>query len=221
MGIPSVSEPGDRGRISPSSATGAAALFVFRRLIGLRFSSCWSQRRRVSRPISIPIRCKPAASVSTDSPSRRNRSSSSRCGSNRSAARWRGCRDWAAAWASVKGRMGGDGWLSGSGMVVAEEWYGWWRSNATGVAEADSKRERLDVGVLTQSIFLYGLNRSHSFCGYSIGWLSQWNDWLGQGLDSLEALDSLSFRLPDFVQEQHSFPIGFIDQGLIEGGGGC
>lgn len=135
----------------------AAAGFAarFRRFAGLRRSSRSSQRRMVSRPISIPISRRPPTNDSTDSPACLNCSNSERCGSNCAVAWLRGCRAWATAWARVVGRGGLSGEWVGNDIETDGAQYAWSLSRARGAPGARSKRKRLDVGVLPYSFVLF------------------------------------------------------------------
>jgi hypothetical protein len=124
------------------------------RLAGLRPSSRWSHRRIVSRPISMPIRRRPPTNDSADSPAWASRSNSSRCGSNWAVAWLRGCRAWATAWDSVVGRAVASGEWMGSDMGADGAQYAWWSGGARGAPRAQSKRQRLDVGVIPHCFLL-------------------------------------------------------------------
>ncbi len=163
FGLTGVSaDDGDRAvssvvEIPNGVAASAGFLALFRRFCGLVPNCCCNQRRIVSRPISMPISCNPAASASTDSPACRRRIKSALCGSNWAVAWLRGCRAWATAWASVVGRMGTIGSCVRSDMVTVGERYVWWSGSATGAPQAHSKRQRLDVGVLPYLfLFVFG-----------------------------------------------------------------
>lgn len=124
------------------------------RLAGLRPSSRWSHCRIVSRPISMPINRRPPTNDSADSPAWASRSNSSRCGSNWAVAWLRGCRAWATAWDSVVGRAVASGEWMGSDMGADGAQYAWWSGRARGAPRAQSKRQRLDVGVIPHCYLL-------------------------------------------------------------------
>ena len=126
----------------------------FRRFRGFVPNCSCSQRRIVSRPISIPMSRRPPTSDSADSPACRRRSNSSRWDSSWAVAWFRGCRAWATAWVNVVGRTVANREWVGSDMGADAQRYGWWSGGARGAPQAHSKRQRLDVGVLP-SLFLF------------------------------------------------------------------
>ncbi len=146
----------------------------FRLLAGLR-SDCWSsQRRKVSRPISMPSNRKPPTSDSTESPAWRSRSNSSRWTSSCAVAWLRGCRDWATAWASVVGGGGFDKECMGNDWVSNEARYADRTRIARGAPEAHSKRKRLDVGVSSYAFVFILVDDFGSFIGFLLHWLIRW-----------------------------------------------
>lgn len=189
-------------------------------LAGLRPSSRWSHRRIVSRPISMPINRRPPTSDSADSPAWASRSNSSRCGSNWAVAWLRGCRTWATAWDSVVGRAVASGEWMGSDMGADEAQYMWWSGRARGAPRAQSKRQRLDVGVIPHCFLLVLVDRLIWFSGFLggfefgwIGWLKfsvgSWFEWFVFG----ELVESLS----------SGFQVGpcSLNSGWVYGGGEC
>jgi hypothetical protein len=189
------------------------------RLAGLRPNSRWSHRRIVSRPISMPISRRPPTSDSADSPAWANRSNSSRCSSNWAVAWLRGCRAWATAWDSVVGRGVASGEWMGSDMVVNGSLYAWWLGSARGAPRAQSKRQRLDVGVLSYCFVLFLLGEADLFLGSFIGWSIRLIDFTVFVSGALVELVSLSRWFAGFVSH---FLSGFsLGSGLIFGGGGC
>lgn len=197
----------------------AARLF---RLAGTRPNSRSSQRRRVSRPISISISRRPAASVSTDSPACRSRSNSSRWGASLTVARLRGYRDCATASAKVVGRGVVSGEWLGSDMVVNGERYAWCSGIARGAPQAQSKRKRLDVGVLTYFFVLFLLDESGHFLSSLIGWFIRL-------VDFLDFVCCVSVKLVYLSRWFHRLAVHFsgsvvfssLGPGLVLGGGGC
>jgi len=196
------------------------------RLAGLRPSSRWSHRRIVSRPISMPIRRRPPTNDSTDSPAWASRSNSSRCGSNWAVAWLRGCRAWATAWDSVVGRAVASGEWMGSDMGADGAQYAWWSGGARGAPRAQSKRQRLDVGVLPYFLFFLLDELSHLWCSY-VGWLSGLVDSLSFGFRSLvkwwcygSLVEPLELDL-SVVYSGRYLGRSPCAQGLVFGGGGC
>jgi hypothetical protein len=127
---------------------------VLRRRIGLCPSSRLSQSRRASSEIATPSPRNAVASTSTESPARRSRSSSSRCGSRCTVFRSRSWRARAAKSASVGGEVGAGWWLDCVGAVVMWERYVERARSAMGVVLDQSKPKGLDVGVLTSWFLL-------------------------------------------------------------------
>ncbi len=193
-----------------------------RRFAGGRSNSRWSHRRMVSRPILMPINPRPMASVSAESPDSASRSNSSRCGSNWAVARLRGCRAWAIAWASVVGRaVTSEEWM-GSDMVLDEEWYAWRSGDARGAPEAQSKRQGLDVGVLTYFFVLLLLGEAGYFFGSFIGWFIGLVNCLVFVSGVFVELVSLSRCFHRVVGHfSCRFVLGSLDPSLVDGGGGC
>lgn len=194
-----------------------ASVLAFRRFAFLLPSSRRNQRRIVSRPIPIPISRRPAASVSAESPAWASRSNSSRCGSNWAVAWLRGCRAWATAWASVVGRGAVRGEWMGSDMVVNGSLYAWCLGRARGVPRAQSKRKRLDVGILPHCFVLFLLGESGYHLSLFIGSFIRLVDFLDFVFGVLVELASLSFWF-------HRFDVHFPDRvgpSLVAGGSGC
>ena len=199
------------------SATGLKA--CLRRLAGFLPDCCCSHRRMVSRPISMPISRRPPASDSADSPARLKRSSSSRCGSSWAVAWLRGCRAWATAWASVVGRMGGNGWSMVSGWAVDGVQYAWRLGGARGAPRAHSKRKRLDVGVLPYCFLLLLVGEAVLIFGSFIGRLMKWVDYLDLVRGDFVELVSLSRWFPWVLDRFSSWSSHGSDSAF--GGGGC
>ena len=197
-------------------------ILALRRRLPFGPSSRRSHRRRVSRPILMPISPKPAASDSAESPACANRSNSSRCGSNWAVAWLRGCRTWATAWASVVGRGAVSGEGMGSDMVASGSLYAWRVGRARGAPEAHSKRKRLDVGVLPYCFVLFLFGESAYFLGSFSGWFIRLGDFLGFVSGALVELISLSYRFHWVVGHFSGRVIpGFFNLSLVAGGGGC
>ena len=194
----------------------AGVTLVLRRL---RPNSCCSHLRMVSRPISIPINRRPPTSDSADSPAWLNRSNSSRCGSSCAVAWLRGCRAWATAWASVVGRGGVSGEWMGNDMVANGAHYAWWSGRARGAPRAQSKRKRLDVGVLPYFFVIFSLGEAGSFWDLFVGWFMGLVDFLVFGFGVFVGLVSLSRCFAGFIG--HFLSRSSLGSGLIFGGGGC
>ena len=198
-------------------AEAPAEAFGFR-----RFRSRWSQRRMVSRPILTPISPRPMASVSAESPASASRSNSSRCGSSCAVAWLRGCRDWATAWASVVGRGVVSGEWMGNDMVLDGSLYAWWSGRARGAPRAQSKRKRLDVGVLPYFFVLFLLGEAVYSLGLFIGWFIRLVVIIGFVFGVLVGSVVLSFWF-DWLVVHFGGRILLVsfDTGLAAGGGGC
>jgi len=192
---------------------------LFRRFRGLVPNCCCSHRRIVSQPISMPMSRRPLTSDSADSPACRRRSNSSRWGSNWAVAWFRGCRAWATAWVNVVGRRVANGEWMGNDMGADALLYGWWSGGARGAPQAQSKRQRLDVGVLPSSfLFISG-----GYCGDQIGGdsvatalvshLTGFLPFLGQ------VETGLSSVLPFILSHQRWFIPEWV--AVSERGGGC
>jgi len=193
-----------------------------RRFAGGRPNSRWSHRRRVSRPISTPTSRRPAASVSTDSPACLSRSNSSRWDASRKVAWLRGNRDCSTASAKVVGREVVSGEWMGSDMVVNSERYAWWSGGARGAPRAQSKRQRLDVGVLPYCFVLFLLGEAGFFVGSSVGWLIELVDCLVFVRGVFVELVSLSRWFPGLLGHfSGKIILGSFDPGVVVGGGGC
>ena len=199
-----------------------AAAFAarLRRLAGLRPSSRSSQRRMVSRPISMPSNRRPKARVSGESPAWCRRSNSSRCGVNFAVAWLRGWRTCSTAWANVVGRGGVSGEYAGSDMGADGDWYMQRAVSANGAVGSWSKRQRLDVGVIPHCFLLVLVDRLIGFSGLlsdlKFGWIGSlkfsggsWFEWFVFG----ELVESLS----------SGFQVGLCSLYLswVYGGGGC
>ncbi len=209
-----------------SAVTGADSeterIDCLRRLASFLPNCCCSHRRMVSRPISMPISRKPPTSDSADSPARLKRSNSSRCGSSCAVAWLRGCRAWATAWASVVGRGVVNGEWMGNDMGAIASFYMWWSGSARGAPEAQSKRKRLDVGVLPYFFVLFFLGESGFILGSLIGWFISL-------LDFLVFVSGVSVELVSLSLWFHRFSahfacriiLGSFGPSLVVGGGGC
>ena len=204
----------------PNGVAASGGLPVpFRRFRGLVPNCCCSQRRIVSRPISIPRSRRPPTSDSADSPSCRRRSNSSRWGSSWAVAWFRGCRAWATAWVNVVGRAVVNGEWMGSDMGADALRYGWWLGGARGAPQAHSKRQRLDVGVLPYLIlFVFG-----GYFGGLIGGASVVKSLVGlltgfiSFLDEVESVLGLVLRFT--LSHQRWFIPEWIE--VTERGAGC
>jgi len=206
--------------VIPDWAAGFAARLL--RLIGLRPSSRLSHSHRVSWPMSIPNWRRPPASEPTDSPVWRSRSNSSRCGASWATARSLGQRARATASANVSGEAGVRWEGAVSDMGVIGERYAQRRGSARGAPRAQSKRKRLDVGVLHYCFVLFSLGEAGFFLGSFVGWFIRWVDFLDFILGVLVGLVSLSFWFPRFtVHSSGRVTLGSFDPNLVAGGGGC
>jgi hypothetical protein len=208
---------------NPGSVTVPAdAVRVLRRRGGLCPSSWLSHRRRVSWPIWMPKPLRPPINDSTDSPVWRNRSNSSRCGSNCAVVRLRGQRAWATASAKVSGAVGAVREYVGIDMGVAGERYPWWLGGARGAPRAQSKRKRLDVGVHPYCFLLFLLGESGCFFTSFLGWLIRLVDFLDFVFGVFVELSSLNCGFRRFsVHSSVSIVLGFFGPSLVAGGGGC
>lgn len=211
--------------VSPDDGAGVASAMwrcdLFRRA-GFCPNSRSSQRRRVSRPISTPISRRPAVSVSTDSPACLSRSNSSRWDTSRTVAWLRGNRDCSTASAKVVGREVVSGGWMGSDMVVNGERYAWCLGSARGAPQAQSKRKRLDVGVVTCCFVLFLLDESGYFLSSLIGWFIRLVDFLDFVFGALVELVPLRFWLHRLaVHFSSRVVLGSFNPSLVAGGGGC
>ena len=189
------------------------------RLAGLRPSSQSSQRRMVSRPISMPSSRRPDARVSGESPAWCRRSSSSRCDVSCAVAWLRGCRTCSTAWAKVVGRGGVSEEYAGSDMGADGEWYEQRAVSASGAVGPWSTRKRLDVGVLPHFFVLFLLGEAGFFLGLSVGWCIGLVDCLVFVGGVIVELAYLRSWFPGLLGRFLSrFSLG---SGLIFGGGGC
>jgi hypothetical protein len=218
---------GETGAATVDSAatgvdSGAGRMPLFRRLTGFLPSWSCSHRRRVSRPISIPISRRPPTSDSADSPAWASRSNSSRCASSCAVAWLRGCRAWATAWASVVGRAVVSGEWMGSDMVASGSLYAWWLGRARGAPKAHSKRKRLDVGVLPYFFLLFLFSELSSFFSFVVSWFIGLVDFVVFHFLVLVELVYLSSWFLSLVGRFLSrFFYSSYSQSLVTGGGGC
>lgn len=128
---------------------------ILRRRIGLAPSSRLSHRRKASGEISTPRPRNAIASTSTESPSRRSRSSSSRWGSSCAVFGCFGWRAFATNSASVGGGVGVMLWCASGSEGVMWARYSERRRSAMGADLDQSKPRGLDVGVLTHAFLLF------------------------------------------------------------------
>ena len=146
------------------------------------------------------------ASTSTESPARRSRSSSSRCGSSCAVF---GCFKWrafATSSASVGGGVGAMSWWASGGEGVMWERYSERLRSAMGVVLDRSKPRGLDVGVLT-----------HAFLLFFVISFSSLTQWLRLSLWIRRCVEVIGFRLAELVQSMKCcrFVSGRVD-GWVE-----
>jgi hypothetical protein len=104
-------------------------------------------------------------------------------------------------------------------MGVIGERYAQHQGGARGAPRAQSKRKRLDVGVLPYCFVLFLLGEAGFFLGSFIAWFIELVDCLFFVSDVLVELVSLSRWFAGFIGLFLSrFTLGL---GLICGGGGC
>jgi hypothetical protein len=104
-------------------------------------------------------------------------------------------------------------------MGVIRERYAQHQGGARGAPRAQSKRKRLDVGVLSYCFVLFLLGEADLFLGSFIGWSIRLIDFTVFVSGALVELVSLSRWFAGFVSH---FLSGFsLGSGLIFGGGGC
>lgn len=195
----------------------AAFAARLRRLAGLRPSSRSSQRRMVSRPISMPSRRKPDARVSGESPAWCRRSNSSRYGFSCAVAWLRGCRTCSTAWANVVGRGGVSVEYAGSDMGADGEWYEQRAVSASGAVGSWSKRQRLDVGVIPLCFLLVLVDRLTGLSGWFVDLRFGWLDWF-------VGLSWMLFVFGGFVEWLSLVILSEFCWGALDwfsGGGGC
>ena len=185
-----------------AGATAVRASRGFRRRAGLWPNSWLSQSRSDSSEIRTSRPRRPAASASTDAPSRRNRSNSSRCGASSSATDRLGQRACAtssarvgAFWGARSGRDCGvvgvmcGRYLDSIGSAMGPHW-------------ERSKPKGLDVGVLTYGFLWFFLSEVSSlklllpWCGlvlrWSVGRQLRFVQWV-QSVVELGSVDSLAW----------------------------
>jgi hypothetical protein len=204
---------------------------ILRRRIGLDPSSRLSHRRNASGEISTPRPRNALASTSTESPSRRSRSSSSRCGSSCAVVGCFGWRAFATNSASVGGGVGVMLWCASGSEGVMWARYSERLRCAMGVGLDQSKPRGLDVGVLTHAFLLFFVI---SFSSLTL--LLQFNVWIRRVAEDFqfrfdERIQSLSLRRFVFVHFDERIKVLIPDWscaisvslssfGLI-GGGSC
>ena len=143
------------GGVTGAGSWRAGTRAVLLRRAFLRGNWRLSQSRSASAEMSTPRPRNAVARTSTESPSRRSRRSSSRCGSSCAVF---GCRAWrafAASSASVSGVPGAISWCACGSEVVIRERYSERLWSAMGVGLDQSKPRGLDVGVLHYAFLLY------------------------------------------------------------------
>ncbi len=156
---------------------------VFRR--SWRLSHC----RKASSEISTPRPRRPVQSTATDSPARRRRSNSSRCGSSCIVFGCFGWRALATNSASVGGAFGAMSWCAGGSEGVILERYSERPWSAMGGVLPWSKPRGLDVGVLTY-VFLWFFVSEFT----SLKLLLRLSLWI------LQLFDVFRFRFDEWVQ---------------------
>ena len=166
----------------------------------------FSHSRNASEEISTPRPRNAMASTSTESPARRSRSSSSRCGSSCAVF---GCFKWrafATNSARVGGGVGAISWWAGGGEGVMWERYSELLRSAMGVVLDQSKPRGLDVGVLTHAFLLFFVI---SFSSLTL--------WLRLSLRIRRCVEVIGFRLAELVQSMKCcrFVSGRVD-GWVE-----
>ncbi|MDP3073056.1 MAG: hypothetical protein Q8N18_22375 [Opitutaceae bacterium] len=155
---------------------GAMARVARPRFAGFRRRWRLSHCRKASSEISTPRPRRPVQSTATDSPARRSRSSSSRCGSSCIVFGCFGQRALATNSASVGSASGAMSWCAGGGEGVILERYSERPWSAMGGVLPWSKPRGLDVGVLTYFFLWFFLNNFDSLkllLRLSL-WILQW-----------------------------------------------
>ncbi len=192
---------GTTGSASTGAMAGPACRGL-RRRAGLWPNSWLSQSRSDSSEIRTPNPRSPLASASTEAPSRRNRSNSSRCGASSSATDRLGQRACATSsarvgvfWGARSGRDCGvvgvmcGRYLDSIGSAMGPHW-------------ERSKPKGLDVGVLTYGFLWFFLSEMSSlklllpWCGLVLRWFVgrqlRYLEWV-QSVVELGAVDSLAW----------------------------
>ena len=149
----------------------------------------FSHSRNASEEISTPRPRNAMASTSTESPSRRNRSNSSRCASSCAVFGCFGWRAFATNSASVGGGVGAISWFASGSEGVMWERYSARLRSAMGVVLDQSKPRGLDVGVLT-----------HAFLSFFVIRLSLCRLLLRSGLWILRLVEIIRLRFDDRVR---------------------
>jgi|GEM_PF-2660411 len=149
----------------------------------------FSHSRKASEEISTPRPRNAMASTSTESPSRRSRSNSSRCASSCAVFGCFGWRAFATNSASVGGGVGAISWWASGGEGVMWERYSERLCSAMGVGLDQSKPRGLDVGVLTHAFLLFFV--------ISFGSLTR---LLRLSLWMWRSVELVGFRLSELVQ---------------------
>jgi hypothetical protein len=107
-------------------------------------------------------------------------------------------------------------------MGVIRERYAQHQGGARGAPRAQSKRKRLDVGVLPHCFVLFLLDKTVFVSGLFVGWFIELVDCLIFVRGVFVKLVDLSRWLPGFIGHSlRGFIVGFCDPGLVAGGGGC
>jgi hypothetical protein len=110
-------------------------------------------------------------------------------------------------------------WM-GSDMVFDEAWYACWSGDARVAPEAQSKRQRLDVGVIPHCFLLVLVGRLISFSGFLSDFGFGWLDWYVGSV----VLGWVLFVVGGLVESLSSgFQVGpcSLNSGWVYGGGGC
>jgi hypothetical protein len=166
-GAPAAETAGEQGASGRDGTAGAVASGTTKYGCnrGLRFrAGFWpSSRSNHSRRDSSEMRTSrprsPIASVSTEAPSRRSRSTSSRCGARSCIIDRRGQRACATKSANVGGNLGGTSGGDGGEVGVILEQYSDRCGSAMGAVWVRSKPTGLDVGVLCHGFLWVRLNK--------------------------------------------------------------
>ena len=148
-----------------------------------------SHSRNASEEISTPRPRNAMASTSTESPSRRSRSNSSRCASSCAVFGCFGWRAFATNSASVGGGVGAISWCASGSEGVMWERYSERLRSAMGVVLDQSKPRGLDVGVLT-----------YPFLSFFVISFSSCRLLLQSGLWILPLVEVIRLRFDDWVR---------------------
>lgn len=212
--VPAAKTAGEDAASGRGGTAGAVAsgttMYGLNRVLRFRAGFWPSSRSNQSRSDSSEMRTlrprSPIASASTEAPSRRSRSTSSRCGARSCLIDRRGQRACATKSANFGGNLGGNSDGDGSEVGVISEQYSDRSGSAMGAVWVKSKPTGLDVGVLCHGFLWVRLkNCSKSRLMPLVGLFGRWlvDGWsmVGRRLDVWLRSESVTLLQLDLMRK--------------------